>query len=181
MHSESLLPLVILRLLGNLELGQVEGSNRHFTLRLYLFTPWKYLPRLGILFYILLRLGSVCLGLAFYFTSYHALAVTAEAWQAMLISYHALAVSADAWHFTLYLITPSSWQYVPRLGILLYILSLLLQSGRTIRVPDCKSPGSKNPRVVDFARLSPSHSQRPAVTGTRRCLPPPAAGRHGSH
>ena len=55
------------------------------------------------------------------------------------ISYHALAVSAEAWHSTLYLITPwqhlprlgmlfyliTPWQHLPRLGILLYILSRL--------------------------------------------------------
>ena len=62
---------------------------------LYHITPWQYLPRLGILFYILSRLGSICRGLAFYSISYHALAVSAEAWHAFL-SYHALAVSVEA-------------------------------------------------------------------------------------
>ena len=70
---------------------------------LYLVTPWQYLPRLstlavsaannlqrlGILFYILSRLSSICRGLACY-----------------SISYYALAVSAKAWHSILYLITP---------------------------------------------------------------------------
>ena len=69
---------------------------------LYLVTPWQYLQRLGMLFYILLRLGSICTGLACY-----------------SIFYHTLAVSAGAWHTILYLITP--WQYPPRLGILFYI------------------------------------------------------------
>ena len=45
---------------------------------------------------ILSRLGSNCRGLACY-----------------SISYHALAVTAEAWHATLYPITP--WQYLPRL------------------------------------------------------------------
>ena len=72
----------------------------------YLVTPWQYLPRLGILFYILSHLGSICRGLACY-----------------SISCRALAVSAEAWHAILYLITP--WQYLPRLGILFYILSRL--------------------------------------------------------
>ena len=45
---------------------------------LYLITPWQYLPRLGLLFYILSRLGSIHRGLACYFISYHALAVSVE-------------------------------------------------------------------------------------------------------
>ena len=72
-----------------------------------------------MLFYILSRLGSIRRGLACYSISYHALAVSAEAWHA----YHALAVSAEAWHAILYLVTP--WQSLPRLGILFYILSRL--------------------------------------------------------
>ena len=67
---------------------------------------WQYLPRPGMLFYVLSRLGSICQGLACYY-----------------ISCHALAVSAEAWHAFLYLVTP--WQYLLRLGILLYILSHL--------------------------------------------------------
>ena len=61
-----------------------------------------------MLFYILSlsRLGSIRRGLACYSISYHALAVSAEAWQAIL-----------------YLITP--WQHPPRLGMLFYILSRL--------------------------------------------------------
>ena len=55
---------------------------------------------------ILSRLGSIRRGLACY-----------------SISYHALAISAEAWHAILYLITP--WQYPQRLGILFYILSPL--------------------------------------------------------
>ena len=73
--------------------------------------------------YILPRLGSICKGLEFCSTSYHALAVSAKAWHAVLKACHAWAVSAEAWHSTLYLITP--WQYLPRLGMLLYILSRL--------------------------------------------------------
>ena len=78
-----------------------------------------------MLFYILSlsRLGSIRRGLACYSISCHALAVSAEAWHAILISYHALAVSAEAWHPVLYLFTP--WQYLPRLSILFYIFSCL--------------------------------------------------------
>ena len=57
-----------------------------------------------MLLYILSLLGSICLGLAFY-----------------SISYHALAVSAEAWHAILYLITP--WQYLPRLGMHFYLVT----------------------------------------------------------
>ena len=71
---------------------------------LHLITPWQYPPRLGILIYILSRLGSIRRGLAFYPRSYHAFAVSAEA-----ISYHALR----------------PWQYPLRLGFLSYILSRL--------------------------------------------------------
>ena len=55
----------------------------------------KYPQRLGMLFYILSRLGSICRGLA----------------------------SAKAWNAILYLVTP--WQYLQRLGMLFYILSRL--------------------------------------------------------
>ena len=61
----------------------------------------KYLPRLGVpvLFYILSRLGSIRQGLACYSISFHALAVSAEAWHAIILwSLAALAVSAEAWH-----------------------------------------------------------------------------------
>ena len=74
-----------------------------------------------MLFYILSlsRLGSIRRGLASY-----------------SISYHALAVSAEAWHAILYLIMPwqhpprlgvliTPWQYPPRIGMLFYILSRL--------------------------------------------------------
>ena len=70
---------------------------------LYLITPLQslYLQRLGMLFYILSRLGSISRGLACYSISHHALAVSSKA-----IAYHVLAVSAEAWHAILYLITP---------------------------------------------------------------------------
>ena len=64
---------------------------------------------------ILSRLGSIRRGLACY-----------------SISYHALAVSAEAWHPILYLITSS--QYLPRLGMLFYILSLLGSIRRRINL-----------------------------------------------
>ena len=76
-----------------------------------------------MLFYILSYLGSIHQGLACCSISYYALAVSAEAWHAILylISHLAkLAVSTKAWHAILYLITP--WQYPPRLGMLFYIL-----------------------------------------------------------
>ena len=61
---------------------------------LYFITPWQYLYRLGMLFYILSHLGSICRSLAYY-----------------SIFNHALAVSAEARHTILYLITP--WQHLP--------------------------------------------------------------------
>ena len=89
--------------------SMIEVSAEAWHATLYLITPWQYLPRLGMLlqlFYILSRLGSICRGLACY-----------------SISCHALAVSAEAWHAILYLVTP--WQYPPRLGTLFYLLSRL--------------------------------------------------------
>ena len=86
---------------------EVSAYAWHAILYLITVTPWQYLPRLGMLFYILSSLGSICLGLA-----------SAEAWlqpwhaivyQGLVcysISYHALAVSAEAWHAILYLIMP---------------------------------------------------------------------------
>ena len=88
--------------------SMIEVSAEAWHATLYLITPWQYLPRLGMLFYILSRLGSIRRGLACYSISCHC---------------HALAVSAKAWHAILYLITP--WQYPQRLGMLFYILSLL--------------------------------------------------------
>ena len=72
-------------------------------------TPWQYLPRLGMLFYIL------------------SLAASALAWHLPRLGCSLgmlfLAVSIEAWYAILYLITP--WQYLPRLGMLFYILSCL--------------------------------------------------------
>ena len=63
---------------------------------LYHGTPWQYLPRFGMPFYILSHLGSIRRGLVCcYSMSCHALAVSAEAWNAFFISFHALAVSAE--------------------------------------------------------------------------------------
>ena len=81
---------------------------------LYLITPLQYSQRLGMLFYILSRLGSISWAFARY-----------------SISYHALAVSAEAWHAVLYNITPL--QYPPRLGILFNILSRLGSICRRIK------------------------------------------------
>ena len=77
---------------------------------LYLVTPWQYLPRLGMLLYILSRLGSICWG------SVWGLACSS-------ISCHTLAVSSGAWYAILYLVTPL--QYLLGLGMLFYILSRL--------------------------------------------------------
>ena len=115
--------------------GSISRGLAHYSISYH--TLWQYLPRLGMLFYILSRLGSIlqgsacscscsmclgsiCLGLACCSISCHALAVSAKAWHAFLY-YHALAVSAKAWHSILYLITP--WQNQQK---------------------DCKSPSSKN-------------------------------------
>ena len=73
------------------------------------------MQRLGMLFYILSRLmlgsicqaDSICQGMACY-----------------SISCHSLAVSAKAWHAILYFVT-QPWQYLQRLCMLFYILSLL--------------------------------------------------------
>ena len=92
-----------------------------------LITHWQYPTRLGMLFYnnnricILSRLGSIRRGLACYSISYHGLAVSAEAW-------HAILYLITAWQYPprfaiLYLITPR--QHLPRLGMQFYILSRL--------------------------------------------------------
>ena len=52
----------------------IEVSVEAWHAILYLVTPWQYLPRLGMQFYILSRLGSVCRGLVFCSISFHALA-----------------------------------------------------------------------------------------------------------
>ena len=41
-----------------------------------------------------------------------------------------IEVSAKAWHAILYLVTVTPWQYPPRLGMILYILSRLGSVGR---------------------------------------------------
>ena len=63
---------------------------------LYLITPWQYPPKLGMLFYILSRLGSIQVYLDL-------------ACCVMPLSYHALAVSAKSWNAILDLI--KSWQF----------------------------------------------------------------------
>ena len=83
----------------------------------------KYLPRLGMLFYILSCLGSILLGLAGYSKSSHAVAkyilscLVSVACYSISCHRDALAVSAEAWHDILYLdnnnlVTP--WQYQPK-------------------------------------------------------------------
>ena len=98
---------------------EVSAEAWHAILYLFTVTPWQYPQRLGILFYILLRLGSIsrCLACLSLLGSIH------RGLACYSISYHALAVSAEAWHAILYLITP--WQYPLRLDMLFYILSRL--------------------------------------------------------
>ena len=67
-----------------------------------------------MLCYILSRLGSIRRGLARY-----------------AISYNALAVSAEAWHAMLYLVT--TWQYPQRLGMLFSILEAQVEQIETCR------------------------------------------------
>ena len=93
----------------------------------------QYLPRLSILFYILSHLGSICRGLAFYSFSYHALAVSAEAWHSILYlitpwQYLRRLYLITPWQYLqrLYLITP--WQYLPKLGMLFYILTWAMKA-----------------------------------------------------
>ena len=58
--------------------SMIEVSAEAWYAILYLVTPWQYLLSLGMLFYILSRLGSTGRGLpvACYSISYHALAVS---------------------------------------------------------------------------------------------------------
>ena len=67
---------------------------------LYLVALWQNPLGLGMLFYIMERLGSICRGLACHSISYHTLAVSGEAWYAAILC----------------LVTP--WQCPPRLGML---------------------------------------------------------------
>ena len=104
---------------------QVSAEAWHAILYLVTKTPWQYTQRLGVLFYdILSRLGSI---LRYSVTIRRGLACYS-------ISCHALAVSTEAWHAILSLVTP--WQYQPRLsrlgsirpipprlGMLFYILA----------------------------------------------------------
>ena len=94
---------------------------------LYLITPCQYPPRLGILFYILSRLGSICQGLACYSIPYYSLTIFAKAWHAIMI---------------LYLITP--WQCLLRLGMLFCILSLLAILPKTALAVSAEGPTCKN-------------------------------------
>ena len=100
----------------------IEVSAEAWNAILYLVTLWQYLLGLGMLFYILSRLGGICLGLAFYILS-RVLAVSSEAWHWHAIPYLVLSrldsfcrglpgLAALQWHAALYLIT--SWQYLPK-------------------------------------------------------------------
>ena len=113
--------------LGSIRQGLSFSKAWHAIL--YLISPWQYLPRLGMLFYILSCLGSICLGLALCNTLLFYILLRLGSISRGLTSYsiscqsHTLAVSAEAWHAILYLITP--WQYLPRLGMLFCKLSRL--------------------------------------------------------
>ena len=87
----------------------------------YLITPWQYQPRLGILFYVITRLGSIRRGLACYFIYYHALAVSAEAYMLSRLQ---------------------AWKYPPKVKAP-KTRAMKAQVEGTIK--DCKSPSSKNP------------------------------------
>ena len=106
----------ILSLLGSIPLGLACYSICYHALAvstkacqwhaiLYVITPWQHPPRLGMLFYILSRLGSICRSLACQSTLYHALAVSAQAWHAIL--YPPLSIRRG-WHAILYLRSSSS-------------------------------------------------------------------------
>ena len=71
---------------------------------LYLITPWQYQQKLGMLSYIISRLGSISRGVACYSLTYHTLAVSTKAWNAILYL-HTLAVYTEVWHTFLYVIT----------------------------------------------------------------------------
>ena len=88
-----------------------------------------------MLFDILSHLGSIRRGLACY-----------------NISYHALAVSAEAWYAILYLIT--SWQVPPRLGVLFYIAwrANLILSRLGPLTSSAEGPTSKNPSYESSGR-----------------------------
>ena len=101
---------------------------------LYLIMPWQYHPRLCMLFYILSRLGSISRGLLFYILS--RLGSIRRGLACYSISYHALAISAEAWHAILYLITP--WQYPQRLGMLFYILEAQVEPTETCRCAEVR-------------------------------------------
>ena len=74
---------------------EVSAKAWHAILYLVTVTPWQYPPRLGKLFYILSRLGSICRGLLFYILS--RLGSIRRGLASYSISYHALAASAEAW------------------------------------------------------------------------------------
>ena len=84
--------------------SMIEVSSKAWHAIPYLVTvmPWQHPQRLGMLFYILSCLGSTSRGLACLLclgSICHGLACYS-------ISYHSLAVSTEAWHAVLYLIMP---------------------------------------------------------------------------
>ena len=100
--------------------GSISRGLAHYSISYH--TLWQYLPRLGMLFYILSRLGSILQGSACSCSCSMCLGSICLGLACCSISCHALAVSAKAWHTILYLIT---WQYPPMFGILFYIFSRL--------------------------------------------------------
>ena len=120
--------------LGSISYHALEVSAEAWHSILHLITPWQYSPRLGIRFYILLCVGSICRGLAF-----------------NSISYHAVAVSTEAWHSILYLITHCPW-----------LLKCHLESRSDLSLPVRQAcPGLSGLAAVN--RRWPSHSPLPAV------------------
>ena len=151
--------LYILSRLDSIIRGLASAKAWHSIL--YLATPLQYLQRLGILFYILLCLGSICKGLAFYSIFFYALQYLPRLgmlfylitpWQywprlgilACFFFNHTLAVSAKAWHSIesiLCLLTPLQYlqkDQPPK------IQATKAQVETETPIQDCKRPGSKN-------------------------------------
>ena len=109
-----------------------------------------------MLYYILSRLGSICPGLACY-----------------SISYHALAVSAQAWHATLYLITPPlnffSPTAVQRVFTVLQPPQTFLQTPcKFLRNPIPYTPKSLDPNLQTLNPKSSSGQEKLLFAGEKK-------------
>ena len=151
--------------------------------------PWQYLPRLGMLYDLLSRLGSIYRGLACFSISYHAFAVSAEAWHAILylISYHAicrgLACISISYHdlpvgtHTTWQYLPRLgvlWQFLPRLGVLFDILSRLCSICQGLACYSISAGStSQQPASIAAARVTRSGPPHSDGAGALLCLPQP--------